>query len=123
MTKRNYIFTLIAVFGLLLIPETTYACDNEIQKSCCNSDVETSETEKDCCGNQKSENENQECGGKCGKSSCTTISIISSGLITNFEVEFTNNIFDFSCKKQKFYNPKSFISKGFKSIWLPPVIC
>jgi hypothetical protein len=123
MKKRFYIFTFIAVLGFLLIPSKSFACENETSKSCCDSEIKSENTEKDCCGNTKSENENKNCGGKCEHSKCcTTTTLVFFGTIPSFELKFVNHNFNFSIKKQNFYNPKSLVSKGFSSIWLPPAI-
>jgi len=126
MTKRFHIVLLIVTIGFFLIPTLTYSCEMKSKKSCCNKEMSSSNTEKmDCCKNMnhsKSKDKDHEggCNGKCGHSNCTTSSVQFS--VAFFEIKFKNNSFDFSEKKQNYFNSETNLSSGFHSIWLIPKI-
>lgn len=111
----------IIIFGFLLIPSTTLACGTKAEKSCCKKETTSTTEKKDCCKNKQSEDKDNSCGGKCGHSNCTSSSVNFS-IISLYEIEFKNNIFDFSIEKPKFYHSETFVSSGFTSVWLPPKI-
>jgi hypothetical protein len=118
---KNFYLILIVTVCFFLTPTLTFACGNNLEKSCCKTEKNTSACKMKCC--QKTENQKEKpCGGKCGHSNCTTTTSVNFSLISNFEIEFLNNNFDFSSEKQKFHQPETPISSGFTSIWLPPVI-
>ncbi len=122
MTKKIYIFTIYIVFGLFFMPNAVFACGNKSKIDCCKKEIATKSEKKDCCGNTNSDKKNKSCGGKCGHSNCTTTASISYSILTNHDIHFINNHFDFCTEKSNFFPPKTFISKGFLTIWLPPVI-
>ena len=97
----------------------SYSCEMKVEKSCCNKEVSSSTAEKmDCC---KSKNKQSDgCNGKCGHSNCVTISNQFS--LVFFDIQFKNNNFAFSEKKQNYFNFNTNISSGFYSLWLIPKI-
>jgi hypothetical protein len=99
-----------------------FACGNNSKMDCCKKEIATKSDKKDCCSNSKSNKKNKNCGGKCGHSNCTTTASISFSILTNHDIDFINNHFDFSKERSKFFSPKTFIAKGFSAIWLPPAI-
>lgn len=120
MTKKYYILLLV-LLGFFLIPSIGFACEMKSGKSCCNKEVSNGD-KKECCKNDShSKNKkNEGCNGKCGHSNCITSSYQFS--LTFFEMKFKNNNFDFSEKKQNYFNSKTNISSGFYSLWLIPKI-
>lgn len=126
MAKKFHIVLLIVTIGFFLIPSSTYSCEMKTKKSCCNKEMSSSANKKmDCCKNSnhsKSKDKDHEggCNGKCGHSNCTTSSIHFS--VAFFEIKFKNNSFDFSEKKQNYFNSETNLSSGFHSIWLIPKI-
>lgn len=122
MTKQIYIL-LIVVFGFLLTPTPTYACGKshtKTEKTCC--DKKTSQTKKnDCCKKEHSQSnhDNDGCGGKCGHSSCHC-SGVNIAIALPFVSELKHTI-SFS-EKQSILYTETYISSGFRSIWLPPKI-
>ncbi len=107
--------------GLFLLPNSTFACETKVEKPCCNKEITSKIVEKDCCKKTKSQSDNEGCNGKCGHSNCTT-SAANSSIILHNEVIFKNINLDFSTKKRNFFYAKTFISSGFKAIWLIPKI-
>jgi hypothetical protein len=122
MIKKNYIKTILILIGLFFLPNAIFACGNNSKMDCCKKEISTKYDKKECWCTTKSDKKSKNCGGKCGHSNCTTTSSICLSILTNNELFFVNNQFDFSAKEFNFFAPKSIISKGFLSIWLPPVI-
>lgn len=104
-----------------LLPTSTYACGTKTEKSCSKKEATSKTEKKDCCNGKHSKSNDNSCGGKCGHSNCTT-STVNFSLISFSEIEYKNNNFDFSIEKPKFHYAKTFISSGFTSVWLPPII-
>ena len=115
--KKSYII-LILFFGIFFIPNSSFACGSE-KHTCEKEVITTKEKEKSCCDNN---NDDKECNGSCGHSNCTTFSSVGFSLFIYNEIEFTNNNFDFSTSKSKFYHSENLLSDGFASIWLIPKI-
>lgn len=124
---KKFHLLLIVLFGFLLMPSNAFACGNlcgnKTEKHSCKKETKYKTQKEDCCDNEnpsKSKNHNG-CEGKCGhaKCGCTTV---TNGFTETIELNFKNNIFDFSTEKQKFYNTETFISSGFHSLWLIPKI-
>lgn len=121
MTRQISIM-LIVVLGFFLTPTLTYACGKshtKTEKSCC--DKKTSQTEKkDCCKNHTDNNQNNDgCGGKCKNASChcpTPPLTIALPFVTEMKY---HNIF---LEKVTIAYTETYISSGFRSIWLPPKI-
>ena len=103
------------------MPTFNYACGIKSEKSCCKKEMSSKIEDKDCCKNKKSDHQNKNCGGKCGHSNCTTISLSYSLLPLN-EIDFKNNNIDFSTDEQNFFQSETFLSSGFTSIWIIPKI-
>ena len=121
MKNRLHILIIILTLGFFLSPTLSYACGTKTEKSCCKKETSSKTENKDCCNGKHSKDKDNSCGGKCGHSNCTTSSVTFS-IISFNEIQFKNNIFDFSSEKPKFYPSKTFISSGFTSVWLPPKI-
>ncbi|WP_264558343.1 hypothetical protein [Flavobacterium sp. N2270] len=116
--KKSYIITIL-LLGIFFIPNSSFACGSDNQQSC-EKEVSTSNTkEKSCCDNSM---DDEGCNGSCGHSNCTTVSSVGFSLFIYNEIEFTNNNFDFSTSKSKFYHSENLLSDGFPSIWLIPKI-
>ncbi|KIA85489.1 hypothetical protein [Flavobacterium sp. AED] len=113
----------IVLFGFLLIPSSSFACENNSAKHSCKKETSSKMDEDDCCKNDNhSKNKNHDgCGGKCNHSKCGCASSCKTS-ITIDELNFNSTIFDFSSEKQKFNNYETFISSGFNSLWLIPKI-
>lgn len=111
------------MLGFFLTPMLTFACGKshtKTEKSCC--DKKTSQTDKkDCCKNKSSHNEkdNDDCGGKCGNSSCHCPTI-SFGFVPTLS-EHKYNVLVVS-KRQFFLYTNTYLSSGFHFIWQPPKI-
>lgn len=115
--KKVYII-LILFLGIFFIPNSTFACGSE--KQSCEKEVSITKTkEKSCCDNNM---DDKGCNGSCGHSNCTTVSSVGFSLFVYNEIEFTNNNFDLSKSKTKFYHTVNLPSDGYSSIWLIPKI-
>jgi hypothetical protein len=110
------------MLGFFLLPALGYACGTKSEKSCCKKEISSKTEKKDCCKNKQSKEKDNNCGGKCGHSNCTSSTSVNFSIISFYEIEFKNNNFDFSVEKSKFYHSETFISSGFTSVWLPPKI-
>ena len=114
---------LIVVLGFFLTPTLTYACGKshtQTEKSCC--DKKTSQTDKnDCCKNKNSHNQkdNDDCGGKCGHSSCHCPTVSFSFIPSTPELKYNLLVV---AQKQFFLYSDPYISSGYHSIWQPPKI-
>ena len=123
MTKKFHIVLILVTLGFFLIPSATYACGTnsiKTEKSCCNS---TSKGDKkSCCKNyeQKSNNHEKGCGGKCGHSNCTISSVHFN--VAFFEIKFNNTSLYSLEKIQNYFNSEANLSSGFSSLWLIPKI-
>jgi len=125
MTKRFHILILIVTIGFFLIPSLSYSCKMKSEKSCCNKEMSSSSEKMDCCkksNNSKTKDKEHEgaCNGKCGHSNCTTSSVHFN--VVFFEINYNSYNFNFSEKKQNYFNTESNLSSGFTSVWLIPKI-
>ena len=124
----NKFFTyLIILFGFLLMPSISLACENSSTKHSSKKEITSETCNKDCCNkdcckkDSHSKNKNHDgCNGKCGHSNCVTTSTQSSAIFS--EIKFNNSNFSFLEKKSKFYDYETSISSGFNSLWLIPKI-
>jgi len=134
MHKRINIILVIALFGLFLLPQASFACalhSNETAKQempCCNvkdlhKDKEQQQhTEKsadmDCCGNKHQDD--KKCDGSCPMQSCHSTSFSFTAIPANFKN--VQNDFNFKNKKSyPLYQQNSYTLREF-SIWQPPKI-
>lgn len=122
MTRKFKILLYILVFGLCLNTFFGYAIILIPQKTaktiCCKK--QPIKIEKSCCQKEKNQKEQKNCEGKC-KSTCTVVQFQFSSIVMpafSFDLKY----FDFYYKKTSFYCNKTFVNKGFISIWLLPKI-
>ena len=141
MAKR-FSIVLVIMLGFFLMPTLSYACGKDHKKnaqshtaathsqttisigskanSCC--DKKTSQTEKkDCCKNKHSQNnnDNDDCNGKCGNSSCHCPAVAFGFILYSSELKYNLAIVP---QKQFFLYSDPYISSGYHSIWQPPKI-
>ena len=126
MFSKFYLSFFVLLLGFVLMPAPTYACGSTAEKSCCKKEIAIKKIKKDCCKTKKEDkNENKKdnnCGGKCEHSNCTTANALNFSLVASFEMHFTNTNFDLTSKKSKFYHSEISISSGFTSVWSIPKI-
>ena len=125
MNKKFHIIVLLFIFGLFAVPSIGYACGTKsvkTEKSCCSEKSSNKKESKSCCDSMSTDGEDNSCNGKCGNSNCTTTASVGFSLFVYNEIEFTNNNFDFSTNKSKFYHSENLLSDGFSSMWLIPKI-
>ena len=113
----------IVLFGFLLIPSNSFACENNSTKHSSTKETSSNMDKDDCCKNDNhSKTKNHEgCGGKCNHSKCGCASSCNTSVSIN-ELTFHRNIFNLFSEKQNFYNYETNISSGFNSLWLIPKI-
>jgi hypothetical protein len=125
--SKYFFISLFFTFYFAFVPNNSWACgNNATQQSCCSDDASSCTNENDdCCQNadsNSSDNDDEDCGGNCDNKSChctpISISLLSQ---TTFEEIKVNCFFPFT-EKQKTADYKTYLSKGFISIWLPPKI-
>ncbi len=114
---------LILILGIVWIPSIAFACGSASEKSCCKKDKSVKDLDKkikDCCKKDKKHpNDKEDCGGKCGKTSCHCPLLHPSLLLPSIpEISYKN--FVSLLEKQKFSYIKTYLSLGFYSIWIPP---
>ncbi len=125
MNKKIHIITLLFILGMFTIPSIGYACvkkNVETEKVCCKGKLSNKKESKSCCDSTSTNDDDNSCNGKCGNSNCTATASVGFSLFIYNEIEFTNNNFDFSTSKSKFYHSENLLSDGFPSIWLIPKI-
>ena len=111
----------IVLFGFLLIPSNSFACENNSAKHSSKKEISSKTCNDDCCkkdSHSKNKN-NKGCGGKCNHSKCGCASSCNTSVSIN-ELTFNRNIFNLFSEKQNFYNYETNISSGFNSLWLIP---
>lgn len=131
MLKRINIIMIISLFGVLLLPEQSFACalhsnkTEKVENSCCSNKQQAQDKEKQasrgdmaCC--KTSDQEHNSCSGQCGMQSChsTTFSFSATSSV------FRNVQHDFNFKNKKsypIYLQNSYSLREF-SIWQPPKI-
>lgn len=120
---KNYYFVLTVILGFLLMPGVSFACGKGSEKNSCKKEISSTKKNNDCCKIEKNCDKKSKngCGGKCGHSKCGCPSS-SNGFTSVYEINFKNNIFDFSSENQKYFHSETFISSGFFSLWLIPKI-
>lgn len=121
MTRQISIL-LIVMLGFFLTPTLTYACGTKAEKtekSCCKKETSKSD-KKDCCKSHSQKDKNDDdCNGKCKNPSChcpTAPLTIVLPFVTEMKY---HNIF---LEKVTIAYTETYISSGFRSIWLPPKI-
>lgn len=120
MKNRLHIYIKILIVVIFMMPTLNYACGSKSIKSCCKKEIASKSDKKDCCGKKTDSNE-KGCGGKCGHSKCT-VSCVQFSLLSQNEIVFQENCFDFLNKKENTYYNETAISAGFCSLWLIPKI-
>lgn len=120
---NKFYIIVIVLFGFLLIPGSTFACENNSTKHSSVRETSTKMDKDDCCKNENHSKTNNHdgCGEKCSHSKCSCISSCNSSISIN-ELKLNSNIFNFSSERQKFHNYETSISSGFYSLWLIPKI-
>jgi len=114
----------IMLFGFLLMPSITFACENNSVKHSSQREISSKTCDDDCCkkdGLSKTKNHDG-CGGKCKNSKCGCASSCNSSTVVFAQLNFNSNPFNFASEKLKFYNYQTSISSGFNSLWLIPKI-
>lgn len=114
---------LIVLLAVFLMPSGAFACGSHSEKNSCSKEMSSKTGMKDCCSKDShSKSKKQKgCNGKCGHTLCS-VSSVNIGIVSSIPVEIKDNIFNFSTKKQKFYQSVSFTSAGYSNIWLIPKI-
>ncbi len=116
-------FLLLVLLAVFLIPSGAFACGNSSKKMTCTKEMSSKTGMKDCCSkdSHSKSKSNKGCNGKCGHSLCG-VSSVTIGIVSSNPIEIKNNLFNFSTKKQQFYQSVSFTSAGYSTIWLIPKI-
>lgn len=119
-------FVSIAVFllfGLLMIPTNTYACESKSEniENTCSKQTDTKKTKEKCCDTKKehSDKHGRECNGKCDNPACQCPSTCTSCIIPLF--------YDFLrvqsiVSKPNYHYQDTYYLSDFIAIWQPPKI-
>ena len=109
------------MLGFFLTPTLTYACgkkSEKTEKSCCEKGTSQNDTKECCKKSHSQDNKNDNgCGGQCGNPSCHCPTV---NITLPFVSEVKHNLF--YVEKLSIYYTETYISSGFRSIWLPPKI-
>ena len=111
----------LVILGIFLMPTPTFACGGNSKKHSCTKEMSSGMDKKDCCESHSKSKNHDGCNGKCGQALCST-PVVNIGIFSYLQLEIKNNSFNFSTKKQKFYQSETFTSDGYSSIWLIPKI-
>ncbi len=118
---KNFSLIFIFLLGSFLIPTITYACGKKSVAKCCEVSTSEKSEKKECC-KKKSEQSDNSCDGKCGKSSCACPTVISSTLLS-FDVAIeTLQLNKILLEKNSFHYVEIYISSAFDKLRLPPKI-
>lgn len=120
MKIRLHLLTIILTLGFFLLPKVNYACTTKSEKSCCKKQEQAKSEKKDCCKNKKS-TKNNNCGGKCGHSNCTT-PVINLTILLQNHIEFKIDNYSISLEKHKINYTQIHPTSGYVTIWSPPNI-
>lgn len=122
MTKQFYIW-LLFLWGILLVPVTTYACGTKshyTEKSCTSNTTATNKSEKECCEKEPTTNREQTgCSDNCKMTSCH-YSPASGCVMQLWEIALPTAMY--SPEKTGNWPSVFHITSGYQSIWLPPKI-
>lgn len=109
------------LFGILLIPNTSFACSaSKTEKTCCTKSSSEKE-KKDCCKKENTDKKtDNDCNGNCGHSSCTCSSVSFSFFflqVSNIDlgIDFKNFI-------EEINYISTLYSTDYQFIWQPPKI-
>jgi hypothetical protein len=118
---RKLYFMLLIIFGIFMMPESSYACNKSSQKKNCSKEITAHKKQKkeNCCDkNSTSHN----CKGKCKHTSCICpVSCVNAAAFFILP-EFSSNLFALTEKRLGFYHTEAGFASGFHSIWQPPKI-
>lgn len=118
MSKILFI-ALVTLGSLVCLPGTSFACGTSNPKSehsCCKNE---NSDKKNCCGDSQKDDENKECNGECGNSSCHCPTILLNFISppsTQYLVVYSQSV------DEKFYYQEGHYPSSPCSIWLPPKI-
>lgn len=114
----------IVLFGFLLMPSSSFACENNALKHSAKKETSSKMDKEDCCknDNHSKTNDHEGCGKNCKHSKCGCATSCNSCTVAINELKVNSNLFNFSSEKQKFHNYETSISSGFNSLWLIPKI-
>lgn len=110
------------MLGFFLTPTLIYACGKSSEKtkqSCCKKETSKSDN-KDCCKSHSQKDKNDDgCGGKCKNPAChCPTTTLTFALPSVTEIKYHKILFE----KVTITCIETYISSGFRAIWLPPKI-
>ncbi|MDI1235749.1 MAG: hypothetical protein PSX81_15840 [bacterium] len=121
MRRFLNILTLFMI-AFFLMPNTTFASNSAIVKSCCQKEDSKAVEGKNCCKNHNHlSNEKKDCNGQCGDKSCHCTAFHFSGMTLVFQENIILG-FDFPIQNKQSFHSETYLSSGFYAIWLPPNI-
>ncbi|PKW20597.1 hypothetical protein CLV50_2757 [Flavobacterium lindanitolerans] len=117
---RKLYFMLLIIFGIFMMPESSYACNKSSQKKNCSKEITAHKKQKENCCDKNSTSHN--CKGKCKHASCICpVSCVNAAAFFILP-EFNSNLFALTEKRLGFYHTEAGFASGFHSIWQPPKI-
>jgi hypothetical protein len=119
MKKQVITYFFIAIFGLFLMPENSFAYAKKETMSCCKSKPTS---EKSCCSKSKSSDKESGCNGKCNKNACTVNTSFAFAFISNFVSTESPVVWNTISERTTFSYPETSVSSGYYFIWSPPNI-
>lgn len=116
MKKLFYILCFVFTIGLLIMPIQIHACNNKIEKLCCQKNKTTQNTSKENCNKQSTKNN---CSKNCQHCKCLTIH--STFFLLPESNKKIKKLF-LDSQKNQIFSLTIDLSDGFISIWIPPNI-
>lgn len=121
---KHICFVILLCLGFSLMPDKSYACAKEIDKSelnSCSKDQSSKAEKKNSCKTKSHQKDSvhHDCSGECIYNSChcpASPLSIAVHLVTEIK---NHNIF---LEKLAIDYNQSYVSSGFRTIWLPPKI-
>jgi hypothetical protein len=122
MTRFIYI-ALFTLFGFILTPTDTYACESKSEKveNTCSKKSDSETEKKGCCDTDKGQcgKHGKDCEGNCGNPACHCPTNCTNFSIPLFDAFLRIKII---VSKPNFYYQDTYYSSGFLTIWQPPKI-
>ena len=121
MKKELFIYVIVFLLGMFVMPEKSYACTNE--KSSNSHIIETSKktTDKSCC-DQKSSSGEKGCNKSCDDSKCHCTSLGGCISMVFGVLENSSDFFIPVRGKNNNFHYNALVNKVFFSVWAPPKI-
>lgn len=123
MKRKIFSYLIVFLLGMVLMPQSAYACSMKMNTSSHKIITSKKATAKNCCDKKSSSDKNKGCNKSCGDSKCQCSSFGScTSLVFTMTIESNNYSYLSSTKKENNFFYNTLINKVFFSVWAPPKI-